>query len=202
MGECEKAKHVCQEYLNITGGFDPDIRDRYGRLLEHDLRWEEIKKFEGEFLSQAYFESPDSRVAYSRSYNRVRKAYVNLGIPLPKKFNMPPTVELMKAKALQDKGQYDEARSLFKEIIDNEGYTFVKGEEAVAILAGYANSIKQSLRMLTLEDWKEIHRSLSILVRDYSQTPGFSDEFTRDMSAAKRQLEKLRDSNPKAEHGK
>ncbi|MCX6998825.1 MAG: serine/threonine-protein kinase [Candidatus Sumerlaeota bacterium] len=200
MDECEKAKQVCQEYLNAAKGYDPDIRDRYGRLLEKDLRWEDIKEFEGVFLSQAYFGSPDNRVAYSRSYNRVRKAYANLGIPLPKNFNIPPTAELMKANALLNNRQYDEARALFKEIIDNEGYTLVKGEDAIAILAGYAKSIKHSMRLLSLEDWQEIHRRLSILVRDYSQTQGFKPEFTRDMSAAARQIEKLNGLIPRAEH--
>jgi serine/threonine protein kinase len=201
LGDRNKAKQVCQEYLNSAQGYDPDMRDRYGRLLEQDLLWEEIKEFEGGFLSQHYFESPESRVAYARSYNRIRKAYANLGIPLPKTFDMPPTTELMKAKNLLDKGNYEEARALFKEIIDKEGYTLLTGEEAIAILAGYAKSIKKALRTLTLEDWQEIHGALSILVRDYSQHQGFSPEFIRDMTAAGRQVDKLKGSIPSTENG-
>jgi serine/threonine protein kinase/tetratricopeptide (TPR) repeat protein len=191
LGEREKAKQICQEYLQGAQGYDPDIRDRYGRLLEQELRWEEIKEFEGQFLSQPYFENPDNRAHYTRSFNRVRRAYANLGIPLPRSFNIPPTTELMKARTLLAQRQYDEARVVFKEIIDNEDYTLLGGEDAIAVLAGYATSIRQALRTLTLEDWQEIHRSLSILVRDYSEVQGFDPEFKRDMRAAARQVEKL-----------
>jgi serine/threonine protein kinase/tetratricopeptide (TPR) repeat protein len=192
LDEREKAKQACQEYLDIVKGFDPEMRDRYGRLLEQDLRWEEIKEFEGKFLSDSYFDKPESRVIYSRSFYRVRRAYANLGIPLPKTFNVPPNAELVKAKAFLANGKYEEACAIFKEIIDNEDYALMKSDEAIAILAGYSTCIKHAMHVLTLEDWQEIHRSLSILVRDYSQAPGYNLEFERDMGAAARQIEKLK----------
>jgi serine/threonine protein kinase len=201
LGEVEKAKRICLEYLNGVQGFDPDMRDRYGRLLEHELRWEDIKEFEGLFLAQSCFENPDNRVHYSRSYNRVRRAYANLGIPLPRTFNIPQTGEVLKAKALLTQRKYEEARGVYKEIIDNEDYTLLKGEDAIDVLAGYVTSIKHAPRALTLEDWQEIHRSLSILVRAYSQVPGFNPEFARDMSAAARQVDKLGGAGSRAADG-
>ncbi len=55
LGENEKAKQLYLEYLNEVNGYDPEIRDKYGRLLEIEEKWEEIKDFEGKFLSQSYF---------------------------------------------------------------------------------------------------------------------------------------------------
>jgi hypothetical protein len=192
LGEWEKAKQVCQEYLAIVRGYDPDIRDRYGRILEQEQRWDEIKEFEGTFLSVSYFTNPESRMSYSRSYNRLKRAYANLGIPLPKTFSVAPTAELVKANSFMAIGKYEMARVIFKEIIDNEDYTLMKRDEIVAVLTGYVASIKHAILTLSLEDWQEIYQCLSILVRDYSQAPGYNSEFERDMRAAARQIEKLK----------
>ncbi len=48
------------------------------------------------------------------------------------------------------------------------------------------------LRMLNLEDWQEIHRSLSILVQNYSHLHDFSPDFYNDLGAAEKQIEKLK----------
>jgi len=198
LGENEKAKQLYLEYLNEVNGYDPEIRDKYGGLLELEEKWEEIKDFEGKLLSQSYFRYyPDNRIAYEHSYQRLRKAYTRLGIPIPKDFRVSPTSELVKAKSLLDNGKYEEARGIFAEMIENEDYKQMKSVDAIAILAGYAESIKRCLRALTVEDWQEVYRFLSILVRDYSDKEGFDPEYSRDLGAARRQIEKLKGSIPK-----
>jgi tetratricopeptide (TPR) repeat protein len=198
LGEDERAKQLYLDYLTEVNGYDPEIRDKYGRLLELEEKWEEIKNFEGKFLSQLYFlHHPDNRIAYEHSYQRLRKAYTRLGIPIPKDLRVPPTSELVKAKSLSIGGKYEEAREIFGKIIDNEEYKQMKSVDAIAVLAGYAVSIKHCLRVLTVDDWQEVYRSLSILVRDYSNKEGFDAQYSRDFEAARRQIEKLNGTIPK-----
>lgn len=198
LGEEERAKQLYLEYLNEVNGYDPEIRDKYGRLLELGDRWEEIKDYEGAFLSQLYFRhSPDNRIAYERSYRRLRKAYTRLGIPIPKHLRVPPTSEMLKAKSLLVARKYEEARSIFAEIIQNEDYKQMKSVDAIAVLTGYAVSIKRCLRVLTVDDWQEVYRSLSILVRDYSNNEGLDSQYSKDLEAARRQIEKLNGTVPK-----
>jgi serine/threonine protein kinase len=197
LGECERAKQLYLEYLSEVKGYDPDVRDRYVRLLEQGEKWQEIRDFEGEFLQQSYFKDyPDNRLPYDRSYQWVRKAYTKLGMPIPKDLRVPPTSELAKARNLLDSGAYDEARRVFAEIIENEGYKQMKPVDAIAALAGYADSIKRSSHVLTVEDWKDVCSSLSILVHEYSEKEGFDQEYSRDLIAARRQVEKLEGSIP------
>lgn len=198
LGENEKAKQLYLEYLNEIDGWDPEIRDRYGKLLELEEKWEEIKDFEGKFLSCWYFrDHPNNRIAYKHSYQRLRKAYKRLGIPIPKDFRVPPTSELARAQSLLNSGNYEEARRIFVEMIENEDYKQMKFVDAIAILAGYAESIKRRLRVLTVEDWQEVYRALSILVRDYADKEGFDPQYSRDLKAARTQIEKLKGSIPK-----
>lgn len=197
LGEKEKAKQLYVEYLKEVTGFDPEIRDRYGRLLELEEKWGEIKNFEGDFLTRSFFRYKlDNRSAYEHSYQRLRKAYTKLGIPIPKDLKAPPTHELAKAKSLLDGKKYEEARRKFGEMIENEDYKQMKSVDAIALLAGYAETTKRCLRVLTVEDWQEILRSLSILVRDYRDTEGFDAQYARDLEAARRQIEKLKGALP------
>jgi hypothetical protein len=169
------------------------MRDRYGRLLERGEhpRWQEIRDFEGGFLTDSFFENPAQRQPYSRSYNRLRKAYTNLGIPLPKAFSEPPTAEFMRARYLVLATRYDEARTILKDIIDSEGYALMTPDEGTEILCSHVKCIKNPKRMQTLQDWEEIHRTLSILVERHT-----SPEFERDLRAAERQIERMKMSSP------
>jgi serine/threonine protein kinase len=198
LGDTPTAKKLYWEYLKEprVKGYDPEIRNKYGRLLEMEEKWEEIKDFEGKFLSEAYFDQPNNRIAYERSYQRLRRAYTRLGIPIPKHLRVPPTSELVKAKRLLQSGENEEAFRVFTEMIENEDYEQMKLADAVAVLAGYAESIKRRLRVLTVEDWQEVYRSLSILVRDYSDQEGFDPQYLRDLEAARTQIEKLKGSTP------
>ena len=195
-GQWQRAREVCQEFLRAVQGFNPEMRDRYGRLLEREERWDEIRTFEGEFLQASFFDNPDARAAYHPSYQRLRRAYANLGIPLPKNLSLPRAGEAAKARALLAAGKYEQARSIFRDLVDNEDYSQLKAEDAIAVLEGYALSIKRSLKDLTAEDWDEIFRSLQILVRDCSRSPAFKPEFERDMIAAQRQAAKMRGQSP------
>lgn len=198
LGENKKAKQLFLEYLNEVNGYDAEIRDKYDRLLELEEKWEEIKDFEGKFLFQSYFRCyTDNRIAYEHSYQRLRKAYKMLGIPIPKDLRVTPTSELVKAKSLLNSRKYEEARRIFAEIVENGDYKQMKSVDAIAILAGYSESIKHCLRVLTVEDWQEIYRSLSVLIRDYSDKEGFNPQYSRDLGAARRQIEKLKGSIPK-----
>ena len=197
LGENDKAKQLYLEYLNEINGYDPEIRDKYGRLMELEEKWEEIKDFEGKFLLQSCFRSsPVNRPPYEGSYQRIRKAYTRLGIPIPKELKVPTTRELVKARDLLNTGKYEEARRIYAEMIENEDYKQLKSVDAISILNGYAESVKRCLRVLTLEDWQEVYRSLSILVHDYCDKEGFDQQYSRDLGAARRQIEKLKGSMP------
>ncbi len=116
---------------------------------------------------------------------------MSLGVPVPKEFRVAPTAEAAKAKVLLAEGKADEARAIYKEIIDNEDYCQMKAEDAIGVLAGYADCIKRALHVLTTNEWREVCRALEILVCEYAQPPAFDQEFRRDLAAAKRQVEKL-----------
>jgi len=199
LGEKEKAKQLYLEYLNQPhiNGYDPEIRDKYGKILEIEENWEEIKNWEGEFLLSHYFrDKPDHRFSYECSYERLRKAYARLGIPLPKDIKVPPISKLIKANSLLDSAKYEEARNKFAELIENEDYKQMKSQDAIAVLSGHAKSIKLCLKLLTVEDWHDIYRSLYILNRDYSDEKGFDPQYSLDLRAAQRQIEKHGDSLP------
>lgn len=197
LGNSNRAEQLYSEYLDEVKGFDPEMRDHYGRLLESNQKWEEIKEFEGNFLSQSYFaHEPSNRTAYEGSYLRLRKAYAKLGVPIPAGFKIMPASEASRIRQLLTDGKYEEARTALAETIDNETYRQMKASDAVAMLTGYASSIKRSLRVMTLEDWQEAYRALRILVRDYSSEESFDQECVRDMEAARRQIEKLKGSVP------
>jgi hypothetical protein len=83
-------------------------------------------------------------------------------------------------------------------MIQNEDYKQMKSVDAIALLDGYAVCIKRRPWVLTVEDWEEVYRSLAILVRDYSDKEGFDPRYSRDCEAARRQIEKLKGSMPKA----
>ena len=198
LGDLQTAKRLYLEYLkepHITG-YDPEIRDKYGRLLEMEEKWKEIMDFEGEFLSGAYFDQPGVRIAYERSYQRLRSAYTRMGIPIPKRLRVPPTNELAKAKGLLQNREYGKAATIFAKMIKNEDYKRMEPADAVAVLAGHAESIKRRLRAMTVEDWQDVYRSLYILVRDYSGQESFDSEYRRDLEAARKQIEKLDGSIP------
>jgi signal recognition particle subunit SEC65 len=162
-------------------------------LLELEEAWEAIKDFEGKFLGQSYFRDvPRNRAPYEPSYRRIRRAYAKLAVPLPKEFRVPPTSELVRATELLKARKCGEARQVFAEMVENEDYRQMDSRDAIAALAGYAESIKRQLRVLTLEDWQEVYRSLSILVRDYRNTDGFISDYLGDLEAARRQTEKLK----------
>jgi serine/threonine protein kinase len=198
LGNSQTAKQLYVAYLSQVNGYDPEIRDKYGRLLEVEERWEEIKDLEGQFLTRSYFRDlPRNRSAYESSYQRLRRAYAALGVPLPKEFRVSPTSQLLKATALLRAREFGEARELFAQMIESEDYKQMKSADAILMLAGHAESIKRRLGVLSLQDWEEVHRSLSILVRDYSDSEGFNSEYHRDLEAARRQVEKLKaESSP------
>ncbi len=148
------------------------------------------------FYRNRIFGITQIRLAYEHSYQRLRKTYTKLGIPIPKDLRVPPTSELEKAKGLLNSGKYEEARRIFLEMIENEDYKQIKSEDAIAVLDGYAKSIKRRLQVLTVEDWQKVYRSLSILVRDYSDKKGFDLQYSKDLEAARRQIEKLKGSIP------
>ena len=52
LGHREQAEQFYASYLEAVQGYDPQIRDKYGQILEDGQRWEEIKELEGNFLSQ------------------------------------------------------------------------------------------------------------------------------------------------------
>lgn len=193
LGNFETAKRLYLEYLQLpqVRGYDPGIRDRYGRLLEAEYKWEEIKDFEGPFLSDPYFDQHALRVAYEPSYQRLGRAYTELGIPIPKRFRLPPMGNLAKARSLLQRRQFDEALSAFGEMIENEDYKQMKPVDAVVVLAGYVECIKRRMHVLTVEDWQQVHQALSILVRNYSDQEGFDPEYSRDLKAAETQIRKL-----------
>jgi hypothetical protein len=198
LGDLQTAKKLYLEYLNdphITG-YDPEIRDKYGRLLEIEEKWQEIMDFEGEFLSSAYFDQPGIRFAYERSYQRLRNAYTRLGIPVPRHLVPPPTSELAKAKNLLQNREYKKAAAILAEMIKNEDYMQMEPADAIAVLAGHAECIKRRLQKMTVEDWQDVYRSLYILVRDYSGYRDFNPQYTRDLEAARKQIEKLGGSAP------
>jgi serine/threonine protein kinase len=196
LGDIEKAKFLYLQLLNEVK-WDPEIRDKYGRLLESGEEWEKIIEFEGPFLSDGYFKfSPNNRIPYEHSYQRLRKAYARSGIPIPDHLRTPATSDLIKANSLLHNKKYEEARRVFAELIENEEYKQLRSVDSIAVLAGYAESIKRELRILTVADWQEIYRSLFILVRDYSDKEGFDAKYSRDLSAARRQIEKLNGEVP------
>lgn len=199
LGNVEIAKRLYLEYLQDPSveGYDPDIRDRYGRLLEAEHKWEEIKDFEGGFLSKSVFHQPRLRVAYERSYQRLGRAYTELGIPVPARFRLPPTANVAKARALLQSRQYEEALSAFAEMVQNQDYRQMTSADAVFVLAGYVECIKRRLRVLSLEDWQQIHRALFILVSDYSDEETFDPAYYRDLRAAEMQIRKLGDATPR-----
>jgi hypothetical protein len=198
LGDLETAKELYLDYLNEPHikGYDPEIREKYGRLLEIEEKWQEIIDFEGEFLSSAYFDQPGIRFAYEQSYQRLRNAYTRLGIPIPRHLVPPPTSELAKAKGLMENREYREAAAILAEIIKNGDYMQMEPADAIAVLAGHAKCIKCRLQAMTVEDWQDIYRSLYILVRDYSGHRGFDPQYARDLEAARKQIEKLEGTVP------
>jgi hypothetical protein len=199
-GDAPKAMALYREFLDLSGvnGFAPDIRDNYGRLLEEEHRWKEIQEFEGDFLSQHFFENPDNRVAYERSFERLRRAYLHLGIPLPHRLQVPPTSAIAKARSLLDAKSHDEARSILGDLIESEAFRQMKRSDAVNVLSGYAQSIKSGPRVLTVEDWQEVYRTLSILVCDFSDAEGYDLQFARDRAAAANRITKLGGTLPES----
>lgn len=197
LGAHDKAKDLYLQYLNEVNGFDPEIRDRYGRLLELNMLWDQIKEFEGIFLDQTYFrDNPENRVHYEDCYQRLRKAYTRLGIPLPIQLKVPPTSDLVKAKALLQEGKYDEARRILSAMIDERIYKELGANDAMIILAGHADSIKHSRHVLSVEDWQDVYRSLYILVKGYSDKENYNPEYERDLYAARKQIQKLNGTIP------
>jgi serine/threonine protein kinase len=193
LGNSEKAKQLYSAYLSQVDGYDPVIRDKYGKLLEREQLWEEIRDLEGKFLTRPYFRDiPANRGPFESSYQRLRRAYAALGVPVPKEFRIPPTSQLYRAIQLLGAREYEEARKLFAQMIDSEDYRQMRPADAILMLAGHADSIKRRLGVLTVQDWQEVHSSLSILVRDYSDSEGFNSEYRRDLEAARRQVEKLK----------
>jgi hypothetical protein len=193
IGDKKEAMRMYQEYLSARDGYDPVIRINYDNLLELGEQWDEIIRFEGEFLSRSYFrDDPTSQKHYERSFQKLRDAYNKKGIPIPKYLRIAPAKDIGVAIAMLRDGNFLDARTKFAEMIEREDYKQMKAADAIAVLAGYAESIKRSPRVLTKKDWEEVYRVLSLLVSEYKNMDGFDPEYSRDLRAAQRQIEKYK----------
>ena len=177
--DMDLAKDVYGEQLARVNGYDADVRDKLGRILEYEGDWDGILAFEAEFLCQEPVQKTSWRETLERSFARARRAYKQLGRKPPRGIDIRTTDRFWQALSLLSQDKHKDAREILRICFLDKDYHHLEDSWARVMLSAYAASIKMSLCM-TVEDWLEVYVCLLTLLREYPQLVGSSDDDSED----------------------